>query len=94
MIVHTAEKDQVKHFAQKLLGRIIFFYVQTAASLSCCCHKLRLCKFVEQKTFHHLGNCRVLKCITPLTTTTSDTIHHPNMRKQKPYKTFNIFNIE
>ena len=46
MIVHAAEKNQVKYFAQNLLGKISLFYVQTAAWLSCCCHKL---------LFHHSG---------------------------------------
>ena len=78
MIVHTAEKDQIKYFAQNQLGKITFFYAQTAAWLSCCCHKL---------LFHHFGNFRVLKGITIWTTTTSDRIHHLNIRKQKPYKT-------
>ena len=31
MIVHAAEKNQVKYFAQNLLGKISLFYVQTAA---------------------------------------------------------------
>ena len=31
MIVHTAEKDQIKYFAQNKLGKVAFFYVQTAA---------------------------------------------------------------
>ena len=44
MIVHTAEKKQIKYFAQNQLGKITFFYVQTAASLSCCCHNLLLFK--------------------------------------------------
>ena len=30
-MVYTAEKDQVKYLVQNLLGKIIFFYVQTAA---------------------------------------------------------------
>ena len=45
--VHTAEKEQIKYFTQKQLGKITFFYVQTAALLSCYCHKLCLFKFVE-----------------------------------------------
>ena len=85
MIVHAAEKNQVKYFAQNLLGKISLFYVQTAAWLSCCCHKL---------LFHHLRNCRVLKCITIWVTTTSDRIHHLNIRKRKPYETFNILYID
>ena len=31
MIVHTAEKKQIQNFAQNQLGKITFFYVQTAA---------------------------------------------------------------
>ena len=31
MIVHTAEKEQIKYFAQSQLSKITFFYVQTAA---------------------------------------------------------------
>ena len=31
MIVHTAEKDQVKDFAQNKLAKIKFLYVLTAA---------------------------------------------------------------
>ena len=31
MIVHTAEKKQIKHFAQNQPGKITFLYVQTAA---------------------------------------------------------------
>ena len=31
MIVHTAEKDQIKYFAQNYVGKIAFFYVQNAA---------------------------------------------------------------
>ena len=30
-MVYTAEKGQVKYLVQNLLGKIIFFYVQTAA---------------------------------------------------------------
>ena len=30
MIVHRAEKDQIKYFAQNLLDKIAFFYMQTA----------------------------------------------------------------
>ena len=30
MIVRTAEKDQIKYFAQNLLSKIAFLYVQTA----------------------------------------------------------------
>ena len=37
----------MKYFAQNQVGKIAFFYVQTAALLSCCCNKLRLFKFVE-----------------------------------------------
>ena len=89
MIVHAAEKDQIKYLAQKLLGKIAFFYVQTAAWHSCCCHKL---------LFHHIGNCRAFKRITIWTTTTPDRIHYLNIRKRKPcwlsIKTLNILNIE
>ena len=31
MIVHTAVKKQIQNFAQNQLGKITFFYVQTAA---------------------------------------------------------------
>ena len=31
MTVHTTENDQIKYFAENLLGKITFFYVQTAA---------------------------------------------------------------
>ena len=31
MIVHTAEKGQIKDFAQNKLGKITFLYVLTAA---------------------------------------------------------------
>ena len=31
MIVHTAEKKQIKYFAQNELGKITFLHVQTAA---------------------------------------------------------------
>ena len=31
MIFRTAGKDQTKYFAQNQLGKITFFYVQTAA---------------------------------------------------------------
>ena len=85
MVVHTAEKDQVRHFAQIYLGQITFFYVQTAAWLYCCGHKLRLLKFLEScKRFF----------ITPWTTTTSDWLHHLNITKRKPYKILNILNPE
>ena len=40
VMVYTAEKDQVKYLVQNLLGKMIFFYVQTAAWPSYCCHKL------------------------------------------------------
>ena len=50
IIVHAAEKDQIKYFYQNHPGKIAFFYVQTAAWLSCCWHKL---------LFHNLWNCRV-----------------------------------
>ena len=40
MLAHTAEKDQIKYFAQSCLGKIALFYEQSAAWLSCCCHKL------------------------------------------------------
>ena len=30
-MVYIAEKDQVKYLVQNLLGKMIFFYVQTAA---------------------------------------------------------------
>ena len=30
MIVHTAEKNQIKYFLQNSLGKFRFFYVQTA----------------------------------------------------------------
>ena len=46
MIVHTAEKDQIKCFAQNQLGKITFFYVQTAARRSSCCYK-----FTEGQNF-------------------------------------------
>ena len=85
IIVHTAEKDQIKYFYQNHLGKIAFFYVQTAAWLSCCSDKL---------LFHNLWNCRVSECITIWTTTKSDRIHHLNIRDQKPYKSFNILNKE
>ena len=32
--------------------------------------------------------------ISDQTTTTLDIIHHLNIRKRKPYKTFNILNME
>ena len=48
-------------------------------NLFCCCHKLK------SKT--------IVKCITIWTTTASDRIHHLNIRKRKPCKTFNILNI-
>ena len=74
MIVHTAGKDQIKYFGQNLPGKITFFYVQTTtARLSFCCHK---------SLFHHLGNCRVLKCITVPTTTTSDRIGTSSKHKK------------
>ena len=73
MIVHTAEKYQIKYFAQNWLGKIAFFYVQTATLLSCCCHKLLV---------HHLGNCNVLKCITLWTTTTFDRIGTSSKHKK------------
>ena len=38
MIVYTAEKVQIKYFAQNQLAKIAFVYVQTSASLFCCCH--------------------------------------------------------
>ena len=31
MKVHTAEKEQIKYFAQNQIGKITFSYVQTAA---------------------------------------------------------------
>ena len=31
MIAHTAEKDQINNLAQNKLGKVAFFYVQTAA---------------------------------------------------------------
>ena len=31
MIVHTAENDRIKYFAQNWLGKIAFLYVQSAA---------------------------------------------------------------
>ena len=41
----------MEYFAQNQVGKIAFFYVQTAALLSCCCNKLRLFKFrVLRKT--------------------------------------------
>ena len=64
MIVHRAEKDQIKYFAQNLLDKIAFFHMQTATWRSCCCHKL---------LFHHLRNFRLLKCIIIWTNTTTIT---------------------
>ena len=32
MVVHTAEKEQIKYFAQNKLDKITFFYVQTVYS--------------------------------------------------------------
>ena len=32
MIVHTAEKEQIKYFAQNQSGKITVFYVQTAVN--------------------------------------------------------------
>ena len=73
MIVHTAEKYQIKYFAQNWLVKIAFFYVQTATLRSCCCHKLLV---------HHLGNCNILKCITLWTTTTFDRIGTSSKHKK------------
>ena len=68
MMVHKAEKNQIKYSAQNYLDKIAFFYVQTAAWLSCCCHKL---------LFQRLGNCRALRCIT-IGTTSISSKHHLN----------------
>ena len=35
-----------------------------------------------------------MKCITVSTNTASDRIYHLNIKKRKPYKTFNILKIE
>ena len=34
MIVHTAEKDQIKYFVKNYLCKITFFHMQTAAWFS------------------------------------------------------------
>ena len=82
MIVYTAEKGQIKYFAQNWPGKIAFFIVQTAACFSCCCHNL---------LFSHLGDWRVLKCITLSMTTTPERIGTSKHKKIKTILTSPTF---
>ena len=44
--------------------------------------------------FYYSGNCMVLICIRQGMTTTSDRMHPLDIRKWKPYKNFQIFNVK
>ena len=95
MKVQTAEKDQMKYFAQNYQGKITVFYVQTAAWFSAA----KKNKFIQvcgvlHKTFSPLRELQGSENITLWTTSTPNIIHHLNIRKQKPYKYFRILNIE
>ena len=54
MKIQTAEKDQMKYFAQNYQGKITVFYVQTAPWFSAA-KRISLFKSVESCTrlFHH-----------------------------------------
>ena len=58
MIVHKAEKNQIKYFTQKLaMCKLLPDFPAAAINY------VGSSFGILQKTFHHLGNCRVLKSI-------------------------------
>ena len=89
-IVYTAEKIQTKYFVRNYPSWLNYHFSIWELPLEFAVTAINYICGILKKTYS--GNCRFLKFITLLPTTRADSIHHLNMRKQSPHKTFKILN--